>query len=237
MFRTDGGRSNAYVPPADPAAIAAEYHAQQSALAAAAAAASGPGNGERRAGAHRATRSPLRYVLPALVGALVLVAVGIGIAGWLGGTGGNQVAPGPISSHIPFPTVGSSHPSSTSASGPATTSASPSASPTHPTHPATPAATSAAPLPPVVHAPVVVLNETTQTGFAARVAEHLRTMGWTVTGVGNWRGEIGTTTVYYPPSLLAAARSLARDLGVGRLRPRVPGMVSDRLTVVLTRDP
>jgi hypothetical protein len=88
-----------------------------------------------------------------------------------------------------------------------------------------------------VHAPTVVLNETTEKGLAARVAQHLRSLGWTVTGVGNWRGDISTTTVYYPAGMLAAARSLAYDLGVSRLRPVVPGMLGDRLTVVLTSDP
>ncbi len=89
----------------------------------------------------------------------------------------------------------------------------------------------------MVHAPVVVLNETTERGMAARVAAHLTTLGWKVTGVGNWRGNISQSTVYYPPGDLAAARSLAYDLGITRLRPRVAGMLTDRLTVVLTSDP
>lgn len=84
-----------------------------------------------------------------------------------------------------------------------------------------------------MHAPTVVLNETTVTGLAARTAAHLRSLGWTVTGIGNWRGTIPTTTVYYPPGLLPAARRLAFDLGVSRLRPRVHGMLTDQLTVVL----
>jgi hypothetical protein len=82
-----------------------------------------------------------------------------------------------------------------------------------------------------------VLNETRITGLAARTAAYLRSLGWTVTGVGNWRGEISTSTVYYPPGFLAAARRLAYDLKISRLRPRVPGMLTDELTVVLVRDP
>ena len=37
--------------------------------------------------------------------------------------------------------------------------------------------------------------------------------------------------------MAAAARSLAYDLGVARLRPRVAGMLTNRLTVVLTSNP
>jgi len=127
------------------------------------------------------------------------------------------------------------------------TASSPSATPTSSATPTTSASKKPKPkpspsaskpvAPPVVHAPLVVLNETTEQGLAARVAEHLRELGWTVTGVGNWRGSIDTSTVYYPTGELAAARRLAYDLGLSRIRPRVAGMLTDRLTVVLTSDP
>ena len=91
--------------------------------------------------------------------------------------------------------------------------------------------------PPVVHAPTVVLNQTATRGLAASVANLLRTKHWVVTGVGNWQGNIGATTVYYPPGMAAAARSLAYDLRVVRIRPIVPGMLANRLTVVLTSNP
>jgi LytR cell envelope-related transcriptional attenuator len=216
--------ANPYVTPTDPAAIAAEHAAMLEVAAA-----------PRVAGAHRARRGPMRYVLPALGGALVVVLVGVGIAGWLGrDTGSTTTGTPPVHSTVavtqatptPTPTSASPTPSHSAVTSPQPTPR-PSASASHP-----------APLPPpLVHAPVVVLNETTIHGLAARVALHLRSLGWTVTGVGNWVGEISTSTVYYPPGMTAAARRLAYDLGIGRIRPCVPGMVTDRLTVVLRSDP
>ncbi len=219
-----------YSEPVDPAAVAAEHEAARDEGQAPA----------RVAGAHRVRRSPLRYVLPALLGAVVVVLIGSGLAGWVGrGTPDDQA--GPAGSQVHVSTPRSSAPS-TGASSPAASS--PASSPTATSKPTTakpsskPTPTATGPVrPPVVHAPVVVLNETTQRGMAARVAQHLRSLGWTVSGVGNWRGNITTSTVYYPPGQLAAARSLAYDLGISRLRPRVAGMLTDRLTVVLTSDP
>ncbi len=85
--------------------------------------------------------------------------------------------------------------------------------------------------------PVVVLNQTSITGLAAVTATRLEGLGWNVTGVGNWRGSVPTTTVYYPPGEAAQAGRMARDLGVDRVRPRVEGMRSDRLTVILNSPP
>src|SRR5262249_28503902 len=140
------------------------------------------------------------------------------------------------------PTLTSSAPTSSASHSPtvspsAKPSTKPSTKPTPQPSPKPTATRTSRPAPPVVHAPVVVLNETRVTGLAARTAAQLRALGWTVTGVGNWRGSIPTTTVYYPAGRFAAARRLAYDLHVSRLRPVVPGMLTDRLTVVLARDP
>jgi hypothetical protein len=216
-----------FAQPVDPAAIAAEHEAARDEEPAPA----------RAAGAHRVRRGPMRYVLPALLGAVVVVAIGIGLSGWISsGTPGDQAGTGSSQVHVspPHSSATAGSPSSPAATSPA--SSSPSAVPTKPKPKPTPSRTGPA-KPPVVHAPVVVLNETTERGLAARVGAHLTSLGWTVTGVGNWRGNISTSTVYYPPGDLAAARSLAYDLGISRLRPRVGGMLTDRLTVVLTSDP
>ena len=61
--------------------------------------------------------------------------------------------------------------------------------------------------------------------------------GWQVVAVGNWRGDVSETTVYYPPGRAAQAEQLARDLGADRVRPRVSGMSTDRLTVILNSRP
>jgi hypothetical protein len=198
----------------------------------------------RTAGAHRAPPSrsarTLTYVLLGVVGALVLLALGLGVKGWLSGSGGSPNA-GPSNSQVHVPSLTTSPPTSTPSATPtATPTATPSPKPTtkptvKPSPKPTATRTSHPPpvAPPVVHAPTVVLNETGITGLAARTAARLRALGWTVTGIGNWRGSIPTTTVYYPAGRYAAARRLAYDLHVSRLRPVVPGMLDDRLTVVL----
>ena len=177
----------------------------------------------RLGGAHRARRQPARYVLPAIIGALAVVALVIGISGWFRDSD-TVATPTPTHSQVSVSTP----PTSTVSSGPT------------PSQTPTPSKSAVAPppvVPPVVHAPSVVLNETTTRGLAAQVAARLRTKGWTVTGTGNWRGNVGSTTVYYPAGMEAAARRMAYDLGVTRIRPRVAGMLTNRLTVVLTSNP
>ncbi len=230
-----------YAAPVDPVAYAAEHEAargEQTGAEQDVEEADGRAGGGRGGGAHRVRRSPMRYVLPAILGALVLVLIGIGMAGWLGSKPSDQgTGTQPTQVHVSSPA--STPPATSASSTPSATNASPtpSASPSASTSPKPrPTVTAPAP-PPVVHAPTIVLNETTQTGLAAQVAQHLRSLGWTVTGVGNWRGNISSTTVYYPVGMHAAAKRLAYDLGVTRLRPVVPGMLNGHLTVVLTSDP
>jgi hypothetical protein len=218
-----------YPDPLDPVQVAA---AHQAALAEPAALA-------RSAGAHRVQRSPLRYVLPALLGAVVVVAIGIGLVGWMGrGTPGGNAGTATSGGHVSTPASSLSTPPTASATASsAARSATPTPTRTTSRRPTAKASATARPRPPLVFAPLVVLNETTERGLAARVAQRLGGLGWTVTGVGNWRGEIATSTVYYPPGMQDAALSLAYDLGLTRLRPQVAGMLTDRLTVVLTSDP
>lgn len=202
---------------------------------------SGDGTPTRRqGGSHRARPGITSYLLPGLVVTLSVLAVVIGVIGWLGPGPGQSAAP------TPRPTVPVPRPTPTPTPTPSpsvTPSVSPTVSPTptptptvSPTVRPTPTTTSPTSRP-VVRAKVVVLNQTRQTGLAARVAATLRREGWTVTGIGNWYGTVPSTTVYYPAGKEAAARSLARELGVDRIRPRVKGMLTDRLTVVLTADP
>ena len=80
---------------------------------------------------------------------------------------------------------------------------------------------------------VVVLNQTGVTGLAARVADRLTAAHWTVSGIGNWQGNVPSTTVYYPPGAEQSAQALASTLGQNRIRPRVSGMPLDRLTLIL----
>lgn len=225
--------SSPYAQPVDPVAYAAEHEDARSE------AYEEPRGGGRAGGAHRIRRSPMRYVLPALLGAVVVVAIGLGLAGWMSSsTPPDHAGAGQSQVHVSTPqstlsTPSESLPSATATATEPTTTPTVSTTPTSSPHPSSTAPAK----PPVVHAPTVVLNETTEHGLAARVAQHLRGLGWTITGIGNWRGNISTSTVYYPAGLHAAARSLAYDLGITRLRPVVPGMLTNKLTVVLTSDP
>ena len=82
---------------------------------------------------------------------------------------------------------------------------------------------------------VVVLNQTTRRGLAASVAVAMRGRGWTVPAVGNFRGIVPATTVYYPPGQEAAALAAAKSLPTApRIRPRFGNLSTSRLTVVLT---
>jgi hypothetical protein len=82
---------------------------------------------------------------------------------------------------------------------------------------------------------VVVLNQTFRGGLAGRVGETLRAQGWSVVDVGNFRGNVPSTTVYYPPGEEAAAELLAADLpGPDRTRPAFSNISQTRLTVIVT---
>ena len=93
------------------------------------------------------------------------------------------------------------------------------------------------PTPAVAKVPVVVLNQTTVTGLAAKFQEELEAGGWTVSGIDDFRGNVPATTVYFPPGLRAAAKALmAQFPQVGRIRPAFPGISTSQLTVILSKD-
>jgi hypothetical protein len=81
---------------------------------------------------------------------------------------------------------------------------------------------------------VSVLNNTAASGAARAFATKVTGTGWTVGGVGNWRGSVPGNTVYYPPGHEAEATQLGKDVGITRIRPRVDPMRTDRLTIILS---
>jgi hypothetical protein len=84
---------------------------------------------------------------------------------------------------------------------------------------------------------VVVLNQTVRRGLAAEFRSVLAEAGWQVGGVGNFRGNVPATTVYYPPGMKPQARALAAAFGqVDRIRPAFEGIPADKLTVILCKD-
>lgn len=84
--------------------------------------------------------------------------------------------------------------------------------------------------------PVEIYNNSGIPGLAATTSSRARSAGWNVVGADNWYGTVPASTVYYPARLKAAALLLAKDLGVGRLKPAIAPMRGDRLTVILTSD-
>lgn len=83
---------------------------------------------------------------------------------------------------------------------------------------------------------VVVFNNSNVKGLAGATSGRAQEAGWNVVGSDNWYGTISTSTVYYPQRLARAARLLAKDLGIARVKPAIEPMQFDRLTVVLTGD-
>jgi len=83
---------------------------------------------------------------------------------------------------------------------------------------------------------VEVYNNSGISGLAGSTAGRLEGAGWQVVGSDNWYGTIPSSTVYYPDRLRDEAGLLARDLGIGRLKPAISPMRFDRLTLILTSD-
>jgi hypothetical protein len=130
--------------------------------------------------------------------------------------------------------------------GQAAAALAPSASPSPTPLPVPPVAAPRAAAPPVLptptvappaRLPVTVLNNSRITGLAARGADRFAAAGWPVAAVGNFRGRIPVTTVYYDPGLEPAAREFAGAFeGVVRVRPRFQGLPARGVVVVLTRE-
>jgi hypothetical protein len=83
---------------------------------------------------------------------------------------------------------------------------------------------------------VEVYNNSGISGLAGRTSARASGAGWQVVGSDNWYGTIPASTVYYPARLQAEAKLLAKDLGIGRVKPAIAPMRFDRLTVILTAD-
>jgi hypothetical protein len=117
------------------------------------------------------------------------------------------------------------------------TAVSPSLSPSPSRSPARRAAT-AAPEPAPVRptAAVVVWNNTQIRGLAARSAERVRNVGFTVRGVGNLYGDVDRTTVFYRPGGRAQADLLASRLrGLQAVRPAPSWLPGDAPVILVVK--
>lgn len=187
-----------------------------------------------RRGAHRTSRSLTGAVVPSLLAVLAVTALVTALYVWRAEDPGTQEAAASTDRSTTLPMTGASAPGTP----PATSTPSSAAAPASPstTAPApTPRATRSRPPADEATIEVVVLNQTSRGGLAARVADALRGKGWTVPATGNFRGVVPATTVYYPPGAEDAALSVARDLPTEpRIRPRFGNLSTSRLTVVVT---
>jgi cytoskeletal protein RodZ len=178
----------------------------------------------RRHGAHRSGHGIAHAVLPSLLAVLAVAALITSLAVWRGEDPDQPTAAASTTS-----------PRSTRealSQAPSTSAAAPSAS----TKPSVSARSSDSVTRPAdVAVEVVVLNQTGRAGLAGQVATRLRGRGWTVPAVGNFRGVVPATTVYYPPGQEAAAQAAAESLPTTpRIRPRFGNLSTTRLTVVVT---
>jgi hypothetical protein len=188
----------------------------------------------RRHGAHRTGHGIAGAVLPSLLAVLAVASLITSLAVWRGEDPGQPSAAASTSSPTSTREALSQAPPSSTAS-PSTT---PQASNTKAAGGATTSAeetSDAATRPSDFAVEVVVLNQTSRAGLAGEVATRLRGQGWTVPAVGNFRGVVPATTVYYPLGQEAAAQAAAESLPTTpRTRPRFGNLSTTRLTVVVT---
>jgi hypothetical protein len=184
----------------------------------------------RRRGAHRTGRSVVAALMPSVLAVLAVTALVTSLAVW---RGEETVQPGAAASTTsPSGASREALSQAPSTSSPANSPAAPSTSAPPPSTDSADQATGSADLRDVQ---VVVLNQTSRSGLAGSVADQLRGKGWNVPAVGNFRGIVPATTVYYPAGEEAAAQAAAESLPTApRTRPRFGNLSTTRLTVVVT---
>jgi cytoskeletal protein RodZ len=181
-----------------------------------------------RRGAHRTRHPASATLLPSLLAILAVASLITALYVWRG--------------EDPKQPLAAASPSSSAADA---TTSSTTATPKSAAQTTEPAATTTSPVPnkpttttgtqPRQDIAIVVLNQTSRSGLAATVAGRLRAKGWTVSNVGNFRGVVPATTVYYPAGHVAAARAAAKSLPTpARFLPRFGNLSTTRLTVVVT---
>lgn len=148
----------------------------------------------------------------------------VGAAGWLGAL---LIDDSDDSSATP----GAMKPSISISPEPTKKTKTPTPSPTATTP--TPSATTKAPAV-AREARVSVLNNSNIVGAAKAFSGKVSAAGWTLDGIGNWRGSIDGNTIYYPSGLKDQAELLSKDVDIDRIRPSVAPMRMDRLTVILS---
>ncbi|MCZ4498960.1 MAG: hypothetical protein JWQ74_1513 [Marmoricola sp.] len=81
---------------------------------------------------------------------------------------------------------------------------------------------------------VVIFNNTNVKGLAGSTATRAEKAGWNIFTTDNWHGTVDTSTVYFGPKMRAAAKLLAEDLDIKRVKASFEPMNPKLLTVILT---
>jgi hypothetical protein len=163
----------------------------------------------QRSGAHRPRRRVAAIAVPLLLVPVVVAAllVGLRLLPPGGSTSSVGTAGGAPSATAPATASGTS--SDPAEDGAGTVTDSPSSAPGSPS--VSPSSSGSTDVD--RSSRVTVLNGTSRAGLATRVADALRSGGWAVGELGNYRESVLTTTVYYPePNQRATARALSSDL-------------------------
>lgn len=187
-----------------------------------------------RRGAHRTSRAASATLLPSLLAILAVTSLITALYVWRGEDVKSPPAAAKSTPRAAEFSTGVTTPPPSTASSPATSAATtePAATTSSPAATRSKASRGAQLRKDVA---VVVLNQTSRSGLASTVAERLRAKGWTVTAVGNFRGVVPATTVYYPVGDEAAALAAAKSLPTpARTRPRFGNLSTTLLTVVVT---
>ena len=209
--------------------------------------------GSRRARVAQQQASARGRAFAGAVVALLAVLLGVGALNLLVGNRSADDGPGAVvslpgrvgtaaASTVPSPSTPPTPGTTPPAPSPAAPTATPKALPLTSPPLTTPAPASLAASPPPASAvvapvlPVTVLNNSRVAGLADRAAARLRAGGWPTPVVGNFRGRVAQTTVYWASGQQASAVRLARQFGVGRVAPRFAGLPGRGLTLVVTRD-
>jgi hypothetical protein len=194
------------------------------------------GTGSRLVRGRRRRRRARLLIAAAAVGGVAVLGGAFAVAAVVTDSkSSGTVSQAPVSSSVRVPE--SPSPTVSSAAAP-----SPSVSPS-PTLPPAPVPTTTSPSPSASRTPevyptarVLVLNNSTVTGLAARTADRVRNAGFDVRGVGNLHGGYDQTTIFYRPGNREQASLLAKRLrGYQAVQPApagLPGRASVTLVVV-----
>jgi hypothetical protein len=195
----------------------------------------GPGPARRHEQPRRPERGPvletarlLGLQLLAVVGIATLIVVVVALVGPDDRTSTSTAADSPSSTPAAPSSSGSTRSSTPGSSG---TSSKASTPVTTTSSAAEPIATAT---PDSALAKVDVLNQSAPGGSAQTVADKLQRAGWDIGRVGDFHGNISTTTVYWlTPDRRRQARQIAQNLGGVRVQQGFSTLVDGRITVVL----